>query len=157
VLDTDVDADAVAQVVARHPDVEVVTDTQALLDRRLDVFSPNALGGAITDTVAATVQTQVVCGGANNQLADPDAGRILAQRGVLYAPDFCVNAGGVIQVADELEGFSFERAKARADLIFDTTAQILALAESEGLLPVLAAERIAEERIAQRRAERDLT
>jgi valine dehydrogenase (NAD+) len=157
VLATDVDADAVARVVAAHPEVEVVADTQTLLDQPLDVFSPNALGGAITDTVAGTVQTQVVCGGANNQLADPDAGRILAHRGVLYAPDFCVNAGGVIQVADELEGFSFERAKARADLIFDTTAQILALAESEGLLPVLAAERIAEERIAQRRAERDLT
>ena len=56
-------------------------------------------------------------------------------------------------MADELEGFSFERAKARADRIFDTTARILALAESEGLLPVVAAERIAEQRIAERRAE----
>jgi valine dehydrogenase (NAD+) len=152
-LVTDVNPDAVAQVVARHPGVEVVADTQALLTQPLDVFSPNALGGAITDSVAATIAAAVVCGGANNQLADPEAGQILARRGVLYGPDFCVNAGGVIQVADELDGFSFERARARADRIFDTTAQILTLAHEEGIVPVAAAERIAEQRIERRRAE----
>jgi valine dehydrogenase (NAD+) len=156
VLVTDVNADAVSQVVARHPGVTVVADTGALLEQPMDVFSPNALGGAITDSVATTIRAEVVCGGANNQLADPDAGQILAQRGVLYAPDFCVNAGGVIQVADELDGFSFERAEARADRIFDTTAEILAMAEDEGILPVAAAERIAENRIAARLAERPL-
>jgi valine dehydrogenase (NAD+) len=153
VLVTDVDADAVAKVVDRDPGIVVMASTSELLDQPLDVFSPNALGGAITDAVAATITTQVVCGGANNQLADPDAGQILAERGILYAPDFCVNAGGVIQVADELEGFSFPRAQARADAIFDTTAAILTLAQDEAILPVAAAQRLAEERIEQRRAE----
>jgi valine dehydrogenase (NAD+) len=153
VLVTDVNPDAVAQVVARNPGVEVVAHTQALLDQPLDVFSPNALGGAVTDSVAATITAAVVCGGANNQLADPAAGQILASRDVLYAPDFCVNAGGVIQVADELNGFSFERAKARTDRIFDTTDQILTVAQEQGILPVAAAQRIAEQRIQRRRAE----
>ncbi len=149
---TDVDPDVLAKVVADHPEVEVAMSTEALLSQRLDVFSPNALGGAITDQVAATVDAAIICGGANNQLADPDAGRILAQRGVLYAPDFCVNAGGVIQVADELQGFSFERARARADEIFDTTSRLLQLADAEGIQPFAAAERLAEQRIEQARA-----
>jgi len=144
---TDVDLDVVAKVAADHAGVEVVASTDHLLGQRLDIFSPNALGGAITDVVARTVDAAIICGGANNQLADPLAGQILADRGVLYAPDFCVNAGGVIQVADELNGFSFERARSRADLIFETTARLLARADAEGILPVAAAQRLAQERI----------
>ena len=63
----------------------------------------------------------MVCGAANNQLAHPGIDKMLADSGVLYAPDYVVNAGGLIQVADELDGFSFERAKARAAGIFDST------------------------------------
>ena len=73
---------------------------------------------------------------------------MLAERGILYAPDFVVNAGGVIQVADELRGFSLERATAKARAIFDTTRRVLALAASEHVTPVTAAERLAEERMA---------
>jgi len=148
VIVTDTDPAAVARVLADNPGVQVVATTADLHHLGLDVFSPNALGGAITDEVARTIEAAVVCGGANNQLADPQAGQILADRGVLYAPDFCVNAGGVIQVADELRGFSFDRARERTDGIFDTTARLLALADAEGILPVAAAERLAEERIA---------
>ena len=60
------------------------------------------------------LQARIVCGGANNQLAHPGIEKLLADRGILYAPDYVVNAGGVIQVADELDGFNFERAQARA-------------------------------------------
>ena len=127
----------------------MVATTEELLARPLDVFSPNAMGGAITLEVARSLDTAIVCGGANNQLADPEAGQILADRGVLYAPDFCVNAGGVIQVADELHGFSLERATAKADAIFTTTAQVLALAQAEGTTPVAAAEQLACRRIAE--------
>ena len=77
----------------------------------------------------------IVCGGANNQLAHPGIEKALEDRGILYAPDYCVNAGGLIQVADELEGFSFERAKQRATGIFDTTRAVLELAASDGVPP----------------------
>jgi valine dehydrogenase (NAD+) len=71
----------------------------------------------------------------------------LADRGILYAPDYVVNAGGLIQVADELHGFDFDRARARATHIFDTTREVFALAASEGVPPAVAADRIAEQRM----------
>ncbi len=68
-----------------------------------------------------SLSARIICGAANNQLAHPGVEKALEERGILYAPDYCVNAGGLIQVADELEGFSFERAQQRATGIFDTT------------------------------------
>ena len=93
------------------------------------------------------LRARVVCGGANNQLAHEGIEKIIADRGVLYAPDYCVNAGGLIQVADELDGFSFERAKARAAGIFDTTRDVLSLAIAEQVTPLAAADRLAERRM----------
>ena len=90
----------------------------------------------------------MVCGAANNQLAHPGVEKQLADRGILYAPDYVVNAGGLIQVADELHGFDFERARSRATLILDTTREVFALAEAEGVPPAVAADRIAEQRMA---------
>jgi len=75
--------------------------------------------------------------------------KTLANLGVVYAPDYLVNAGGVIQVADELHGFSFERAKARAAQILGTTREILAMADADGIPPAVAADRLAERRIAE--------
>ena len=148
VVVTDVDEAAVAALTARHPEVAVAPDTSALLAERLDVFSPNALGGALTAEVADSITAGVVCGGANNQLAAREVAERLAGRGVVYCPDFCVNSGGVIQVADELHGFSFERARARTAGIHATTAAVLAEADRDGVTPVTAAERRAERRIA---------
>jgi valine dehydrogenase (NAD+) len=93
------------------------------------------------------LSAKIVCGAANNQLAHDGIEKQLQDRGVLYAPDYMVNSGGLIQVADELEGFSFDRAKARAEKIFDTTTQVFALAEDEGVPPAVAADRIAERRM----------
>ena len=77
------------------------------------MYAPCALGGALDDEVVATLSAKIVCGAANNQLAHEGIEKTLQDRGILYAPDYMVNAGGLIQVADELEGFSFERASAR--------------------------------------------
>ena len=71
----------------------------------------------------------MVCGAANNQLAHAGVEKQLADRGILYAPDYVVNAGGLIQVADELHGFDFERARSRASHIFETTREVFALAD----------------------------
>ncbi len=139
---------AVRRVLDAHPEVSAVADTDALVAAPLDVYSPCALGDALTDGVVATLQARVVCGAANNQLAHPGVEKQLADRGILYAPDYVVNAGGLIQVADELHGFDFERARARASLILDTTREVFALAGTEGVPPAVAADRIAEQRMA---------
>jgi len=147
VVVTDVNAEAVLRVREEHPATRVVTSTEALLAERLDVYSPNALGGALTDDVVEALSARIVCGGANNQLAHPGVEKRLEERGILYAPDYCVNSGGVIQVADELEGFSFERAQQRASGIFDTTRRVFELAKSDGVPPAIAADRLAERRM----------
>ncbi len=144
----DVDEDAVRGLLAAHPDVRAVADQAALLAEPLDVWSPCALGGALSPAVVAGLRVPVVCGGANNQLAEPGLAQVLADREVLYCPDYCVNAGGVIQVADELAGFSFERARARTERIFDTTLSVLTRAAAESVTPVQAADRMAQDRMA---------
>jgi valine dehydrogenase (NAD+) len=147
VVVTDVVPAAVDRVRRAHPEAESVPDAAELVQADLDIYSPCALGGALDDDTVEALNAPVVCGGANNQLAHPGIEKVLAERGILYAPDFVVNAGGVIQVADELRGFSLERATAKARGIFDTTRRVLALAETEGVTPVAAAERLAEERM----------
>ncbi len=150
VVVTDVRAESVERVRTAHPEVEEAADTDALIRTRgLDVYAPCALGGALNDGTVPALTATVVCGAANNQLAHPGVEKDLADRGVLYAPDYVVNAGGVIQVADELHGFDFTRAKAKAEKIFDTTLEIFRRAESDGVPPAVAADRIAEQRMAE--------
>ena len=148
VVITDVSEAAITQLRREHPEVEVVADTDALVRADIDVYAPCALGGALTDEVVDVLRAAIVCGGANNQLAHPGVEKLLADRGVLYAPDFCVNSGGVIQVADEIEGFVFERAKLKAAAIFETTRTVFRVADDEGVPPEVAAERMAERRMA---------
>jgi valine dehydrogenase (NAD+) len=137
------------RVGAGHPEVTFVASRAELVGSQLDVYSPCALGGAIDDDTARTLSARVICGGANNQLAHPGVEKMVADQGIVYVPDYVVNSGGVIQVADELRGFSFERAKAKAEQIFTTTKQILAVADKEGVPPAVAADRLAEDRIAE--------
>ncbi|WP_443072776.1 Leu/Phe/Val dehydrogenase [Streptomyces sp. WMMC897] len=149
VVITDVRAEAVTRVRTAHPEVTAVADADALVRvPELDVYAPCALGGALDDETVKTLTASVVCGAANNQLAHPGVEKALAERGVLYAPDYVVNAGGVIQVADELHGFDFARAKAKAEKIFDTTLAIFERADTDGVPPAVAADRIAEQRMA---------
>ncbi len=145
---TDVDPAAIAWVRANHPDADIVDDAAALAHADIDIYAPCALGHAIDDDVAEALRATIVCGGANNQLAHDHIDNRLAERGIVFCPDYLVNAGGVIQVADELHGFSFERAKAKAAGIYDATLAVLRLARAEGVTPVEAADRLAEQRMA---------
>jgi valine dehydrogenase (NAD+) len=149
VVVTDVSAAAVAAVTTAHPQVRTAADADALVRTPLDVYAPCALGGALSDEVVDVLQAPVVCGAANNQLAHPGVEKILADRGVLYAPDYVVNSGGVIQVADEYRGYVPERARAKATAIFDITRDIFATAAEEGVPPAVAADRLAERRMAE--------
>ena len=115
------------------------------------MYAPCALGGALDDATVGRLSAAVVCGAANNQLVREGAGGsadLLQERGILYAPDFVVNSGGVIQVADELHGFDFERAQARTTRIYDTTREVLTLAATRSVTPAEAARQLAEERMA---------
>lgn len=153
VVVSDVNETAVAAVVAAHPGVRTAGVRELpLLD--VDVYAPCALGASLDDALVPALRAAVVCGAANNQLAHPGVEKALADRGVLYTPDYVANAGGLIQVADEAVhfhdgGFSFDRAKAKATRIFDTTAEVFRLADAEGVPPAVAADRLAERRMAE--------
>jgi valine dehydrogenase (NAD+) len=149
VVVTDVNADAVEKLRARHPGIEVAADADDLVRLPLDIYAPCALGGALDDEVTEVLKARVICGGANNQLAHDGIEKMLADRGIVYAPDYCVNSGGLVQVADELEGFSFERAKARATKIYDVTREVLQQAAQDGVPPSVAADRLAERRMTE--------
>ncbi len=145
----DVSAKAVGAVRAQHPQVLAVAGIDALVAQELDILAPCALSGTLNDELTGKLTARIVCGGANNQLAHPGVEKLLADRGILYAPDYVVNAGGVIQVADELAGFSFDRARAACEQIFATTAKVLAMADADGVPPSVAADRLAERRMAE--------
>ena len=148
VVIADVSSKAVDRVRRLHPEVDVL-DVDALPTAAMDVYAPCALGGALSDDVVAAMQARVVCGAANNQLGHPGIEKQLEERGVLYAPDYVVNSGGLIQVADEIEGFSEPRARAKAAEIFETTRRVFALAADEGVPPAVAADRLAERRMSE--------
>jgi valine dehydrogenase (NAD+) len=152
VVVSDVNSSAVATLRQKHPEVEVAPDVFSLVRSQLDVYAPCALGGALDDATVGALSAKVVCGAANNQLVVEGAGGTadaLMARGITYAPDFLVNAGGVIQVGDELQGFNFERAKHRTAGIFEATASVLRVAAEQGMSPAVAADHLAEERMAR--------
>ncbi len=145
----DVSEQAVERVRARHPGVTVAADRSELIREQVDIYAPCALGGPLDDDTVTALRARIVCGGANNQLAHVGIEKQLANRGILYAPDYLVNAGGVIQVADELEGFNLDRARSKASQIFGTTKKIFAIADDEGVPPSVAADRLAERRMSE--------
>jgi leucine dehydrogenase len=147
------------ETIARARDelkAEVAPDDEALFGAAADVLAPCALGGAIGDRTLGKLRVQVVAGAANNQLAEPRHGEALQQRGILYAPDYAINAGGLINVAQEIKGYDAAAAKARTSAIHDTLTMIFERAAKEGARPEQVADRLAEERIAFRRRERGL-
>ncbi len=153
VVVSDVDTAALDRVRAAFPSVEVL-DVEALRTADADVYAPCALGGSLSDALVPVLQAKVVCGAANNQLEHPGVEKSLADRGILYTPDYVANAGGLCQVADEAlhvgkGGFRFERAKAKSAQIFDTTLQVFRLADAEGVPPAVAADRLGERRMAE--------
>src|SRR5205814_4252720 len=114
-----------------------------------DIFSPNALGAVINDQTISRLRCKIVCGGANNQLAEERHGRQIMERGILYAPDFVVNAGGLINVYVEMEGYVRERALRMAQNIYDTVMRVYKIAKEQKVPTFVAADRLAEERIAK--------
>jgi valine dehydrogenase (NAD+) len=144
----DVNDSATAWAAERHGAEVVPVDKIHAVDS--DIYSPNALGGVLDDESIPELTCQVVAGAANNQLLRPEHGDALSEAGVLYAPDYVINAGGLIQVGDELHegGYSHERTQRRVMKIADRLLEIFDLAEDHGVGTHIAAERVAERRMA---------
>ena len=114
-----------------------------------DIFSPNALGASINDETIPQLKCQVVAGGANNQLKESRHGAILREKGILYAPDYVINGGGVTNVAEEFNpsGYNRERAYARVSTIYDKLIKIFQIADAQNISTAKAADVMAEDRI----------
>jgi leucine dehydrogenase len=114
----------------------------------MDIYAPCALGATVNDETLAQLKCAVIAGAANNQLKEEAKhGQILMDRGIIYAPDFALNAGGVINCFSEVEGLSLEWAKQKAEEIYTTIDNILVRSQQEGLPSYQVANRIAEERV----------
>jgi len=119
-----------------------------IYDVDMDIFAPCALGSVVNDKTIDRLKCQVIAGAANNVLSDYDKhGKILLERGVLYAPDYAINAGGVINVYGELEGYNEKRSYSRVNHIYDILQEIFKRSEDENIPTMDAADLIAEERI----------
>ncbi len=143
---TDIDATRVKRVVdecgARAVELDAIYSVQA------DIFAPCALGGIINDESLPRLRAEIIAGAANNQLLLPEKhGAELERKGILYAPDFVANAGGVINVYSELAGWSAQRALRKADEIYETTLGVFEIAREQGIPTYEAADRLAERRL----------
>ena len=145
VVVSDVDVDSLARAV-RDFGAETAPADQ-IHSVECDVFAPCALGGAINDETISELRCRVVAGSANNQLQRPAHGMALADLGILYAPDFVANAGGLINVADELQGFKSDRARASVERVYRTLREIFTIAREHHISTAEAADRFAESRI----------
>jgi leucine dehydrogenase len=119
-----------------------------IYDVDADVFCPTALGAIVNEQTIPRFKFKVVCGAANNQLATNGCGDELAHRGILYAPDYAVNAGGLMNVSIEFEGYNRERAKRMMRTIYYNVSKIFQIADRDGIPTWKAADRMAEERVA---------
>jgi leucine dehydrogenase len=119
-----------------------------IYDVDANVFSPCALSAVINEDTLPRLRCQIVAGGANNQLESEELGTELERRGILYAPDYAINAGGLMNSAIELEGYNEDRAMRSVARIHDIIARILALASRSNIPTWQAARKLAEERIA---------
>lgn len=145
---TDIYEDRIKAVTGKHSSVEVVTG-DSIYDLDIDIYAPCALGATVNDATLSRLKCSIICGAANNQLADEAIhGKIVMEKGILYAPDFVVNAGGLINVYSEVAKYGREAALAQAENIYNTTAGIYAMSKKDNIPTYMAANRTAEARIA---------
>jgi leucine dehydrogenase len=143
----DVNADAVRRAVEAFGARE--TSPESIVTAQCDVLSPNALGAILDDETAPRVKAKVIAGGANNQLARDAHGQMLADMGVLYAPDYVINGGGIIRVAAQIYDWDDAETERRVLAIADTLGAIFKRADAERRTTNAIADRMAEERIAR--------
>jgi leucine dehydrogenase len=151
---TDIDKDRVAHAKDEFGAKTVAPDE--IYEQKADVFAPCALGAVVNDQTLPKLTFDIIAGAANNVLAEPRHGDELHRKGILYAPDYVINAGGLINVYGELNGWSAERAKRKAQEIYDTILRVFSIASRDGVPSFEAADRLAEERIRSVAALKDM-
>ena len=143
---TDIDQEK-SGAIARETGAQIVADKD-IFKQEVDVFAPCALGGILNDETIPQLKTAIVAGGSNNQLRDEmKHGMMLRERGILYAPDYVINAGGLINVCEELHGYNQARASRKAQGIYQTLLDIFQEADSKKILTHQASDQLAEKRI----------
>lgn len=145
---TDINQEAIDRAVndfgARQVGLDEIYGVEA------DIFAPCALGGILNDETIPQMKVKAICGSANNQLAEDEKhSSMLAEKNIVYAPDYVVNSGGVVNVADELEGYNEERAVQKVKGIYDQMDKIFSIAKEQDISTAEAADRLAETRIEQ--------
>lgn len=143
---SDTSAAALARFTAAYPRARVVSQ-DVIFQQDVDVLSPNAIGGTITPAVVEAMTAKLIVGGANNPLSSPDVADLLQSRGILFAPDFAINSGGVILLAAELAGETVEQARENTAGIYDTLLRVFAHSDKQGVNPLEAAIALAQSRI----------
>ena len=144
---TDISEEAVQRMVDEFGATPVGVDE--IYEVEADIFCPCALGAILNDDTIPKLKVKAVCGSANNQFEDEEKhSKMLEERGILYAPDFIVNSGGVINVADELSGYNRERALEKAADIYNQIGQVFEIAKRDNITTARAADILAEERMA---------
>ena len=149
---TDINQEAVARAVKDFGATAVAPND--IYSQQADIFAPCAMGAIINDETIPQLKVKVVAGSANNQLKEERHGDELEALGIVYAPDFVINSGGVINVADELYGYNNERAMKRVETIYDSITRIFEISKRDGIPSYQAADRMAEERIDRMRKSR---
>ncbi|MGG0788332.1 branched-chain amino acid dehydrogenase [Peribacillus simplex] len=149
---TDINKESVARAVESFGATAVNPDEIYGVD--CDIYAPCALGAVINDHTINQIKAKVIAGAANNQLKEPVHGDQIHEKGIIYAPDYVINAGGVINVADELLGYNRERALKKVETVYDTIERVIEIAKRDQIPTYKAADRMAEERIARMRNSR---
>ncbi|WP_257348005.1 branched-chain amino acid dehydrogenase [Pseudalkalibacillus decolorationis] len=142
---TDINKEAVQRAVEDFGAKAV--DTNDIYSVDCDIYAPCALGATINDETIPQLKAKVIAGAANNQLKETTHGDQIHEMGIAYAPDYVINAGGVINVADELHGYNRERAMKKVELIYDNIARVFEISSRDNIPTYMAADRLAEERI----------
>ncbi|WP_416728927.1 branched-chain amino acid dehydrogenase [Fictibacillus sp. JL2B1089] len=149
---TDINKEAVQRAVTDFGAKAVEIDEIYSVD--CDIFAPCALGAIINDDTIPQIKARVIAGAANNQLKETRHGDAIHEMGIVYAPDYVINAGGVINVADELNGYNRDRAMKKVETIYDNIASVIEISKRDNIPTYLAADRLAEERIERMRMSR---
>ncbi len=148
VMISDIYEDSLKAITKKHGGVEVVSLDQ-VYDVDMDIYSPCALGATVNDDTISRLKCSVIAGAANNQLANEVIhGKMVMDKGIVYAPDFLVNAGGIINCYWEVIGYNRDAAMSQTEAIYDTTSRIFAKSASDNIPTYLAANQLAEARIA---------
>lgn len=144
---SDIFEDQLQKITSVHSSVKVIAP-EDVYDVDMDIYAPCALGATLNDDTIGRLKCAIVSGGANNQLKDTEKHmKMLMDRNILYAPDFVINAGGLINVYSELEGYNRQNAMSKTENIYNQTLAIFETAKNEGISTLVAAQKLAERRI----------